>query len=380
MKIYLLKRVGNLSKESAEKGKARKVSLVLMYHFGTYQKREYEFLDLHLYHKPESTLQKEHNKETLQLAEAIRAKKLLEYQSSSHGFISSAKGKISFLKFFEMEVNKRFESNGNYGNWRSAFLHLTAFCNGRDISIDKVDDIFLEGFKKYLLSSSNAIKMKDGRLSQNTALSYFNKVRAALKEAYNSKMIKDNPMLRVRGIKEAETHREYLTLEELQSLAKTDCDCDILKRAFIFSALTGLRFSDVKALIWKNIKYDKANGYSIIFTQQKTKGAENLPIGEQAVRYLGERQNELNLVFDKLEYISYYSKKLEKWIVEAGITKHITFHCARHSFATLQLTMGTDIYTVSKLLGHKHLKTTEIYGQIINEKKIEAATRIPELI
>ena len=222
--------------------------------------------------------------------------------------------------------------------------------------------------------------MKDGKLSQNTSLSYFNKVRASLREAYNNKLIKENPTLRVRCIKEEETHREYLTLEELQCLAKTDCKSPILKRAFIFSALTGLRFSDVKNLKWKNINHDSINGYSIVYTQKKTKGAENLPVGEQAINILGKKKNDDDSVFENMQYISYYSDKLSKWISESGITKHITFHCARHSFATLQLTLGTDIYTVSKLLGHKHVKTTEIYGQIINTKKIEAAERIPELV
>lgn len=380
MKIYLRKRLGNMSKISAEKGKLRMVSLLLVYYHGASKKREYEFLNLYLYHKPLTNLQKEHNKETLQLAEAIRAKKLLDYQSSSHGFISSVKGKINFLTYFEKEVEKRYNSDGNYGNWHSAFLHLTAYCKGKDISIDRVDDAFLEGFKQYLLSSSNSIKMNDGKLSQNTASSYFNKVRTALREAYNNKLIRENPTLRVKCIKEEETHREYLTFEELKLLAKTECKVPLLKRAFLFSALTGLRFSDVKNLKWKNIQYDKSNGYSLVFTQKKTKGAENLPVGEQAINLLGERKNDEDSVFENMQYISFYSDKLSKWISEAGITKHITFHCARHSFATLQLTLGTDIYTVSKMLGHKHLKTTEIYGQIISKKKIDAASRIPELI
>ena len=113
MKIYLLKRVGNLSKANAEKGRMRKVSLILSYNFGSGRKRVYEFLNLFLYHKPQTAMQKEHNKETLQLAEVIRGKKLLDYQSTAHGFTSSVKGKISFLKLFELEVEKRYNSNGN---------------------------------------------------------------------------------------------------------------------------------------------------------------------------------------------------------------------------------------------------------------------------
>ncbi len=63
-------------------------------------------------------------------------------------------------------------------------------------------------------------------------------------------------------------------------------------------------------------------------------------------------------------------------MIRAGIEKHITFHCARHTYATLQLSLGTDIYTVSKLLGHENLRTTEVYAKIIDEKKQEAASKI----
>jgi integrase len=115
------------------------------------------------------------------------------------------------------------------------------------------------------------------------------------------------------------------------------------------------------------------------FIQQKTKGVEHLPISEQAVKNLGERKKDDDLIFEDLIYSAYHNKILHKWISNAGIDKHITFHCARHSFATLQLTMDTDIYTVSKLLGHRHLRTTEIYAKVIDKKKIDAVANMPDL-
>jgi len=72
--------------------------------------------------------------------------------------------------------------------------------------------------------------------------------------------------------------------------------------------------------------------------------------------------------------------QLQKWMNAAGINKKITFHCARHSFAMLHLSINTDIYTVSKLLGHKHLRTTEIYAKVIDKKKIEPVNRIPQFV
>lgn len=377
MKIYLSVRKGQQSKKNAEKGKPKMNSLFLMYHNEETKKRTYEFLRLYLYDKPKNFLEKEHNRETEQLAEAIRAQKILDLQSRKHGFVSSVNGKIGFLEYFKLMVEKKSDSNGNYGNWLSTLKHLTNFCKGNDIQLSKVDDSFLEGFKIYLLT--NKISSRNGKLSQNSALSYFNKVRTSLKEAYQTKMIAENPINRVKGIKEKESNRQYLTLDELQKLVKTDCDYPIMKDAFIFSSLTGLRFSDIKLLKWKNITYDSQNGYIIKFTQQKTKGVENLPISEQAIRIIGERKHDDDFVFSNLIYSAYHNKILHKWIEKAGIDKHITFHCARHSFATLQLTMNTDIYTVSKLLGHRHLKTTEIYAKVIDKKKINAVANMPDL-
>lgn len=140
--------------------------------------------------------------------------------------------------------------------------------------------------------------------------------------------------------------------------------------------LTGLRFSDIKNLVWGEIHLSVENGYSIQFTQQKTKGVEVLPISEQAYSLLGERKETTRKVFEGLTYSAYENKHLYQWIGAAGITKNITFHCFRHTFATLQLSKGTDIYTVSKMLGHRELKTTQIYAKIIDQTKREAADKI----
>jgi integrase len=117
-------------------------------------------------------------------------------------------------------------------------------------------------------------------------------------------------------------------------------------------------------------------GYYIRFRQKKTKGVETLPISEQAYSLLGEQGENPNKIFEGLNYSTWSNLKLQQWVMKAGISKTITFHCARHTYATLQLTMGTDIYTVSKLLGHKELRTTQIYAKVIDDKKKDAANRI----
>ena len=129
------------------------------------------------------------------------------------------------------------------------------------------------------------------------------------------------------------------------------------------------------------IEYIDGQGYFLNFCQKKTKGVEVLPISEQAYSFTNgsENPNEMEKnkkVFEGLQYSAYHNKHLFQWIREAGISKHITFHSFRHTFATLQLFHGTDLYTVSKMLGHKDLKTTQIYVKIVDETKRIAANRI----
>lgn len=120
-------------------------------------------------------------------------------------------------------------------------------------------------------------------------------------------------------------------------------------------------------------------GWRYTFHQQKTKGLQYLDISDQAAIYLGEPGDPNQRVFTGLKYSSYMNAVILEWMMKAGITKHITFHCARHSFSVLQMTLGTEIFTLSKLLGHSQLKTTLIYAKIIDEKKREAVNKIPDI-
>ena len=151
----------------------------------------------------------------------------------------------------------------------------------KDLTID-----FLEDFKTYLLTTKN--NHRKTQLTTNSAHSYFNKVKATLKQAYKEGILQDNLNAKIKPIEEAETRKEYLTLEELNTLVKTDCESDLLKRASLFSALTGLRFSDIQKMKWKELAYIEGEGYVLNFDQQKTKSVEVLPLSEQAYTLLGE--------------------------------------------------------------------------------------------
>ncbi len=151
----------------------------------------------------------------------------------------------------------------------------------------------------------------------------------------------------------------------------------VLKESALFSALTGLRHSDIMKLTWGEIIEDEQSGCSrLSLKQKKTKNLVEMPISTQARSLCGTRREENKLVFEGLTPPSWINRPLKKWVGAAGIKKHITFHCFRHTYATLQLASGTDIYTISKMLGHTNVRTTEIYTKLIDSKKQQAANAI----
>lgn len=338
-----------------------------------------EFLGLYVFDKAKNPFDKQHNKETLQIAQQIRQKRetLLNKPEIYTGYELEQKrikeqGEQNFVEYFKALTDKRKASN--HDNWVSAYNYLEAFTNG-NLKFADLNERFCNEFKEFLLTTKSK-KSSKTTLSQNSAVSYFNKLKATLKQAYKDGFLQSNLNAKIEPIKQAETRRNFLTIEELNGLVKTECNNPILKRAALFSALTGLRFSDIKSLVWSELEYIEGNGYFIKFTQQKTKGVEMMPISEQAYSLLGDRTNPTDKVFEGLTYSAYENKHLRQWIEAAGITKGITFHCFRHTYATLQLSHGTDIYTVSKLLGHRDLKTTQIYAKIVDQTKREAADKI----
>ena len=216
-------------------------------------------------------------------------------------------------------------------------------------------------------------------LSQNSKVSYFNKLRACINQAFEDRIMPHNPIRGVEGFKQAETERCYLTLKEVKAMAAAQCKYPALKNAFMFSCLTGLRKSDIEKLRWREVQ-QQGEFTRIIFKQKKTGGQEYLDITPQAVQYMGVRREPDDLVFVGFKYSSYMITELRMWAVRAGVTKDITFHSGRHTFAVLMLDLGADIYTVQKLLGHKEITTTQIYAKVLDKKKQEAVSKIPDIL
>ena len=201
------------------------------------------------------------------------------------------------------------------------------------------------------------------KMMASTANNNLNKLKCVLRQAYEERRIKDNIATRLKHAKEANTRREFLTLEEVKMLANTPCEKPVVKSAALFSCLTGLRISDIIRLQWENI----------IRGADGTRTEAVLPLSDEALALCGERST--GQVFKGMTQ-ALLPLYLKDWIRSAGITKHITFHCFRHTYATLQLAAGTDLYTISKMLTHSTVATTQVYADVVNDLKRKASEQI----
>ena len=349
-------------------------------------KRTYEYLKMYLI--PEKTrADKEKNKETLKLADAVRAKRVIELRNGQFGFKNKTTGKLRFFDYYRELCEKRLgeESRGNWGNWYSCLHHLKKYEKRESITLEEITPEWVQGFKDYLENDAVAWghdyrkRIKDKPLARNSKLSYFNKLRACLNQAYEEGIISSNPLRGIEGFKPEEGTRMYLTLDEVRKLAATECEYPQIKAAFLFSCLTGLRRSAVLRLTWGDV-HKQGEFTRIIFRQKKTSGQEYLDISPQAAELMGERGLPDEHVFTDIHSPTCTNNTLKLWVARAGINKTITFHCGRHTFATLMLDIGTDIYTVSKLLGHRDLSTTQIYAKVMDKNKQAAVASIPTIL
>jgi integrase len=338
-----------------------------------------EFLGLYIFEKCKSPFDKKHNTDTTRIGESIRQKRenTLNKPEIYNGFEKEQLrikelGELCFVEYLRQLTNKRHGSN--HSSWASTLKFFETFTNG-SIKLKDLNVPFFEDFKNYLLNA-NSNKSKKVKLKQNTASSYFNKIKAALKQAYKDDILQIDLNSKITPIPEQETRREFLSLEEVNKLIKTPCKSQLLKNMAIFSALTGMAFRELQNMFWKDIIYIEEQGYMILSKRQKTQRDNYLPISEQAYIFLGEPKEDNERVFDEVKYSAFNNKHLHEWISLAGIKKHITFHCFRHTYATLQISNGTDLYALSKMMGHKNIKTTEIYAKVIDKVKRETTNRI----
>lgn len=302
---------------------------------------------------------KEQRKQKRNIINKIKADLEIELANKSNGLISRQLKKASFIKYFESLKDKK--SKNTQTAWRNTLNHIIAF-QGKKLTFENVTINWLEKFSSYLLNE----------VSQNSARVYMQKINATLNQAVKERIIIENPYKFTSKIKPEEKEMVYLTKDEVQEIINTPFFDSEVKNAFLFSCSTGLRFSDLKHLKWSNIKNGK-----IHITQTKTKGAIYIPLNDNAEHILNLQKNTTEFIFKFSTYNSSVNRTLGKLIKQTNIKKNVTFHSARHTFATLLVTSGVNIFTVSKLLGHKNIDSTLIYAKVINEEKEKAVNSLP---
>ena len=341
-------------------------------------RRSYEFLKLYLVPEVDSA-SKMINHHILQAANVIKAKRVIMLVNERAGISNSAINSAMFLKDY-LEQHMRDSSLSHRGtsyvaNCRNMRNHLHAFLGARFsiLRMKEVDTRLCRCFAEYL----KRVKTSTGKpLSPVSVHHYFGALKCVLTAAAKEEVIADNPIERMKKHEipgRPIVTREYLDADEVARLSVTACRNAEVKRAFLFSCFTGLRISDIRGLRWKDFKrVGDAWYFSIVM--QKTQEPIVNKISEEAVKCLGPFEGRLGeqRVFC-LPGVSSLERIISQWVRLAGIDKHVTFHTARHSYATMALMAGADIYTVSKLLGHKSIATTTVYATVVDAQR-DAAT------
>ena len=288
------------------------------------------------YTKPKDTIQRNHNKEALAILETKRSQMVLDMQAINSGHVPLHKIKLNFLDFYDEFV----KTNSRDGN-RSLLCSLTAFKKfiGKDtISASEISENLCERFRTYLLDN----------LTGETPADYFMRFKRMLKAATKAGYFRISPADDVKTKSHPSGKKEILDAGEYKKLMNAYCSNYEVKKAAIFSLYTGLRWCDVEPLDWASI-----NEKTILITQEKTTVPLELPLHPIAKEIIGERKS--GRVF-RLPTQDGANKVLGKWVRDAGIDKHITWHSLRHSMSVLLQDRGTDAATVAGMLGHTSTK------------------------
>lgn len=342
-------------------------------------KRAYEFLKLYLL--PETGKdrmeRKRKNKETREVANLIKAQRILDIKNGMAGIESKNKGKMKLSDYIDKFIKYKKGVNPTYND---SFLNRTKSLvveyKGDNVLMKDINKEWCLGYIRFLNTTTSH---RGKPLCKNSIKTYYRYFGSVIIKAAKDGVIQKNPLDQIETEEKPKANddagRVYLTIDEIMKMAEAECEKYVIKRAFMFSCFCGLRISDIRKLKWTDIEKttdgDGNTHYRLTTTMQKTQKTITYKLSNEAVKWLPER-GDGELVFEHLTKKSKLSMVVKDWAKAAGIEKYVTFHTARHSFATMMLTLGADIYTTSKLLGHSKIQTTEIYAKLIDKKKDEA--------
>ena len=344
--------------------------------------RKREFLKLYLWQAPRTPMERQNNKETLELAKKIRFERGQQLLEDVEGYRLKKNREINFLDYFQNYIEKYTKKD--YRMVEVALHRFKDFLNetpeynkfAKKIKPEQITKDMVEAYTEYLQSRS----VGEG------AKSIYARFKKVVKYAIEHDVMIKNPCMGVViKVDEQQLKKDVLSLEEIQLLVKTHYENENpnIRRAFVFCLYSGLRFCDVKDLTFVNVDYSNK---LLKFEQNKTKGHSAssgvvIPLNDDLLRLIGnpETPNDRDENIFKLPTYESCSKSLKRWVKRSGINKKISWHCARHSFAVNILNNGANIKTVASLLGHSGLKHTEKYTRAIDSLKQDAINSLPKL-
>jgi integrase/recombinase XerD len=314
--------------------------------------------------KPSSALAREQNRQREQQAKEIAVARAAELEANNYSMVTDAGKKTIITVWMQSYVDSYTKKDKR--NMQGALNRFAAFLaedKKTGLMFGNLNALLIEDFIEYLEANSTG----------EGASSYYNRFKKMIKQAYRRKLLKDNILEFVeRKVKGKAKKKDVLTLDELKVLSITATENGEVKKAFLFTCVTGLRWIDIKSLQWKHINIDARQ---MNLTQSKTNAEVTIPLNATAIKLLGEAGQPGNNVFD-LPTANGANKTLKAWVKRAGIVKAITWHNGRHSFGTNLIFTGTDLLTTSKVMGHASLKHTYRYVDTADELKQTATNKL----
>lgn len=347
--------------------------------------RKRENLNLYIWLHPRSQQERTQNRNTLSLAEKIRFEREQEFLEDREGYRLKKEKEVDLLRYFRKHRDDEIYSRPIRVGFGTAYRRFIAFLESVPkykryadfLRMDLLTPEIVGGYVDYLKKVS---------VGEGGARCYglFKKV---VTTAVEEGLIKKNPCKGIAMHKDFHAIKKpILTLDEIKQLADTPFTGSYpdIRRAFLFSLYTGIRWCDVNQLTYENV--DFASGV-LKFDQSKIAGRSKssnvvTPLSPMLLRIIGEpatagdyRQRIFNL-----PTWATCVKQLKAWVKVAEIGKNITWHCARHSFAVNILNGGANIKTVQSLMGHASIEMTEKYLRVVYELKHKAINSLPDVV
>lgn len=336
-------------------------------------KEDVYITDFEWYPEPKNARERQVNKETEQELELLLKEKQVEIKKGKYSLLAKAvNDRNVFDDFVDYYTNKDYQKRTRLQH-ESILYHLRKYSGVELLAYSDITVEFMEGFLDYLNEEGTARLGK--ALASTSVANYFNKFKVFLGVMVDKGYLKSHPAQKVVAKKGKPKRKVSLTKEELQQLIKTECPNPVLRKFFLFSCLSGQAVAECTAMEWRDI--EESNGsYTLIGTRVKTNSDYRIALSPTAVKVLGERKGEHDKVFRGFKYSANNNRHLIDWCRAAGITKHITPHAARHTFARLwweNPANGKDILVLMQILDHKDVTTTQRYLSSL----IGSATAMP---